>query len=145
KGGIACAAFDCHRHVMMRSRLVEIITATDPAVRDLPLETAITNADLDGLLREAEVLEHFRHQSENLYERVRALFFLYAIHRFHIPRQSGLAGKGTIPFRGYEDLLQRRYPEAIESFLALQREEGPNDSISSALAAAYHGLAFQPL
>src|SRR5205823_139109 len=46
---------------------------------------------------------------------------------------------------GYEDFLQRRFPEAIAAFLEAQQKEGPNDSISSALAAAYHGLAFQTL
>ena len=37
------------------------------------------------LLAECQALDRFRRSSDNLYERVRALFFLYAIHRFHIP------------------------------------------------------------
>ena len=49
-----------------------------------------------------------------------------------------------MPFRGYEHLLQRRFEEAIDSFLE-DAGQGPNDAISSALAAAYHGLAFQTL
>ena len=32
--------------------------------------------------------------SDNLYERVRALFFLYAIHRFHLPRASPARPRG---------------------------------------------------
>ena len=129
----------------MRSRLVQIITSTDAAVRNLSLDAISEELDLQQLLVECDELERFRRESANLYERVRAAFFLYAIHRFHIPRKPGTAAKGTIPFKGYEDLLQRRFPEAISAFLTLQSKEGPNDSISSALAAAYYGLAFQTL
>src|SRR4029434_10691629 len=40
---------------------------------------------------------------------------------------------------------QRRFGEAIDVFLDAQRSDGPSDSLSSALAAAYHRLAFQTL
>ena len=40
---------------------------------------------LDALLAESRELDSFRRSCDNLYERVRALFFLYAIHRFHMP------------------------------------------------------------
>lgn len=129
----------------MRAKLVQIITSPDPAVRSLALEQVCEDQPLEQLLAEAGELEKFRRETSNLYERVRALFFLYAIHRFHLPRKPGVAGSGSIPFKGYEDLLQRRFPEAISTFLKAQEAEGPNDSISSALAAAYHGLAFQTL
>ena len=39
-------------------------------------------------------LEQLRHSSENLYERVRALFFLYAIHRFHLPVSNDAVATG---------------------------------------------------
>ncbi len=129
----------------MAGKLVQIITSLDPAVRNLSLENICGELGLEQLLGEADELEAFRRESNNLYDRVRALFFLYAIHRFHLPSKSGVALKGSIPFAGYTDFLQRRFPEAIALFLKTQREEGPNDSISSALAAAYHGLAFQTL
>src|SRR5208337_419260 len=94
----------------------------------------------------------FRRHGENLYQRVRALFFLYAIHRFHLPAKLESAARFThhvsrslIPFKGYEHLLQRRFEEAIDRFLAIQQAQGPSDAISSALAAAYHRLAFQTL
>ena len=127
------------------SRLIKIITATDPAVRNQSLDAACTKLSFDELLTECAALEIFRRQSENLYERVRALFFLYAIHRFHIPRFAELNRRGLVPFAGYEHLLQRRFEEAVHDFLALQQREGPSDAISSALAAAYHRLAFQTL
>jgi hypothetical protein len=129
----------------MGSTLVQIITSAQPAIRNLSLDSICHELSLEPLLAEAEELESFRRKSENLYERVRALFFLYAIHRFHLPRKAGVAPKGMIPFKGYEDLLQRRFPEAIAAFLQSQKDDGPNDSISSALAAAYHGLGFQTL
>jgi len=65
--------------------LISIITATDPALRNQPLETACGELSLDALLQECAGLDAFRRRSENLYERVRALLFLYAIHRFHLP------------------------------------------------------------
>ena len=129
----------------MRSKLVQIITAQDPAIRNLSLDAISEELDLDQLLSETVELDKFRRESTNLYERVRASFFLYAIHRFHLPRKPGASLKGNIPFRGYEDLLQRRFPEAIAEFLRTQSQEGPNDSISSALAQAYYGLGFQTL
>jgi hypothetical protein len=176
--------------------LMSIITASDPALRDQALEAACAGLSLDELLGQCAALDAFRRRSDNLYERVRALFFLYAIHRFHLPdrllggtgagqplgvppsgggtsdwpvllgqdaqapgnrlkaeiRAGGGAagapsrqGRSLIPFAGYEHLLRRRFEEAIDHFLAVQQAEGPSDAISSALAAAYHRLAFQTL
>ncbi len=132
----------------MSSRLIAIITAGDPEVRNSSLDAFCRNASLTELLDECAALEAFRRTSDNLYERVRALFFLYAIHRFHLPDKLGF-GKpvrsALIPYDGYMHLLQRRFEEAIECFLARQTLEGPTDAISSALAEAYHRLGFQTL
>ncbi len=133
------------------SRLVPLITSPDPGVRDQSLEALCAGLLLPDLLGECASLDAFRRQSENLYERVRALFFLHAIHRYELPprlAKSGVLpapGTGLVPFAGYEHFLHRRFEEAIEAFLAVQRAEGPSDGISSALAAAYHRLAFQTL
>lgn len=132
----------------MPSTLTTIITSSDPAVRDSSLDAFCRSATLDALLRECDDLERFRRTSENLYERVRALFFLSAIHRFHIPDKlsaPGGGGGGAVPFEGHEHLLNRRFEEAIDAFLAVQRAGGSGDAISSALAAAYHALGFQTL
>jgi len=143
----------------MSSRLIDIITARDPEVRNRSLDAFCRAASLAELLDECAALEAFRRASDNLYERVRALFFLYAIHRFHIPPLlsppeggrpeispplGGTKG-GLIPYDGYTHLLQRRFEEAIDCFLALQTADGPTDAISSALAEAYHRLGFQTL
>jgi hypothetical protein len=125
--------------------LTGIITATDPAVRNRSLDAFCRAATADDLLRECADLDRFRRTSDNLYERVRALFFLYAIHRFHLPFRPGFGSPARIPFHGYQHLLDRRFEEAIEVFLAAQSENGPSAAISSALAAAYHGLGFQTL
>jgi hypothetical protein len=127
------------------TRLTGIITATDPALRDSALEAICRTATAPELLAECADLEAFRHRSANLYERVRACFFLYAIHRFHLPAKPGFPGKGQIPYEGYVHLLERRFEEAISTFLRAQAEHGPSDGLSSALAGAYHRLAFQTL
>ncbi|MBN1886665.1 MAG: hypothetical protein JW850_01690, partial [Thermoflexales bacterium] len=127
------------------SELVTIISASDPGLRDRSLDAWCRAAGLTELAAECEALERFRRESDNLYEKVRALFFLYAIHRFHMPLKPGVKSRGAIPFEGYQNLLNRRFEEAIDTFLKAQRRDGLNDSISSALAAAYHSLGFQTL
>jgi hypothetical protein len=129
----------------MTGQLRAIITADDPAVRDRSLDGVCRGASVEALLTECADLDEFRRGCENLYQRVRALFFLYALHRFELPRRPELPRGGRIPFAGYEQLLRRRFGEAIDAFLAAQRADGPGDALSSALAAAYHQLAFQTL
>jgi hypothetical protein len=127
------------------SQLLAIITAADPALRNQPLAAFGRSAASATLLAEAAVLDKFRRESDNLYQRVRALFFLYAIHRFQLLDKPGIGKRGMIPYDGYVHLLNRRFEEAIEIFLAEQEASGANEAISSALAAAYHNLGFQTL
>src|ERR1043166_2382641 len=133
-------------------RLARIITSDDPAVRNQSLESACAHLSREDLLSQCAELDAFRRRSDNLYERVRALFFLYAIHRFHLPASLSESMPGgarafpsLVPFQGYEHLLQRRFEEAIDHFLAVQEAEGPGDAICSALAATYYRLGFQTL
>ncbi|NDC62577.1 MAG: hypothetical protein EBZ59_00995, partial [Planctomycetia bacterium] len=104
------------------SRLVAIIAADDPALRDRSIDEACAGTTSVDLLAEGEALEAFRRASGNLYHRVRALFFLAAIHRYHLPRAiaaergTAAADRGAlIPHAGYEHLLERRFEEAIEA------------------------------
>lgn len=127
------------------SHLTNIITATEPALRDQSLDAFARSASLRELLTECAALDAFRRHSDNLYERVRALLFLHAIHRFHLPDKPELSQRGLVPFAGYEHLLNRRFEQAVSTFLKAQDAAGPNDAISSALAQAYHALAFQTL
>ena len=112
-------------------RLIQIITSMDAEVRDRSLDAFCRSASLPELLAECASLEAFRRTSDNLYERVRALFFLYAIHRFHIPQKLPPSGTlrssgrmGLIPYDGYTHLLQRRFEEAIDIFLGVQQGQG---------------------
>jgi hypothetical protein len=127
------------------SELIRIITAADSSVRDRSLDAFCRAASLAGLLAECEALDGFRRETANLYERVRALLFLYAIYRFHLPLKEGAAPGGRIPFAGHEALLRRRFEEAVDAFLQAQREQGANGALFSALAGAYHRLGFQTL
>ena len=127
------------------SQLINIITATDQAIKNKSLDDFCRNASLATLLDEAHKLEQYRKEETNLYNRVRALFFLYAIHRFYIPVYYQVGKEGLIPYEAFEHILKRRFEEAIHIFLAIQAEHGVNEGISSGLAEAYHELAFQTL
>ncbi|MCA9107803.1 MAG: hypothetical protein KDA83_20495, partial [Planctomycetales bacterium] len=127
------------------SKLVEVILSEDPATRNTSLESLCAGLGLAELLAEAQELDRFRRRSENLYHRVRALFFLSALHRFVIPQHVGPSDDGRIPFEGHHHLLERRFSESIEDFLDELRGQGPSEAICSALAFAYHQLAFQTL
>lgn len=127
------------------SSLVAIITASDPFVRDQSLDAFCRGSSLEQLLEECQRLESFRKRADNLYQRVRALFFLYAIHRFHLPAKLGCSRGTLVPFEGFSHLLQRRFEEAIQTFVAAQANGGPSEGLSSALSAAYHDLGFQTL
>jgi hypothetical protein len=125
--------------------LTDLITSPDETIRNRSLDSACAGLDLESLLAEAAALDTFRRTSDNLYQRVRALLFLHAIHRFHLPKLLAARKPGAIPFKGYSNLLERRFEEAIDIFLKQQRDCGPSDAISSALASAYQKLAFQTL
>ena len=127
------------------SRLTEVITARDTPQRHRSLDALCAGLTLADLLRESEALDRFRRSNDNLYQRARALFFLYAIHRFHLPARLPAASRTLISFAGYRKLLKRRFEEAIDTFLAAQAETGPSAAISSALAAGYRSLGFQTL
>jgi len=127
------------------STLTEIITSTDPAVKNRSIDDFCKDASLGQLLDEARELEGYRKSESNLYNKVRALFFLYAIHRFYIPLHPEIGTEGLIPYEAFAHLLKRRFEEAIDLLLRVQAQNGANEGISSSLADAYHQLAFQTL
>ena len=65
--------------------LVDLITSADPLIRHRPLEREVEGQSRAALELEAAALDAFRRSAPNLYERVRACFFLYALYRFHLP------------------------------------------------------------
>jgi hypothetical protein len=129
----------------MSSPLIDIITSPDSKIRNQSLDALCARWSAADLIQACEELEAFRRRSNNLYERVRALFFLYAIHRYHLPGKLPASRDGIIPFKGFEHLLQRRFEEALDQFLCAQKRWGCSDAISSALAAVYQRIGFQTL
>ena len=127
------------------STLINIICSSDPSIKNRSLDEFCNQASLGELLTATRELELYRKEETNLYNRVRALFFLYAIHRFYIPVKGKIGTEGIIPFEAYEHILNRRFEEAITLFLTVQDSKGANEGISSGLADAYHQLAFQTL
>ncbi|MEO1615226.1 MAG: UTP--glucose-1-phosphate uridylyltransferase [Planctomycetota bacterium] len=133
--------------------LLDIIRSSDDAVRHQSLESIASGLDAAALLGHASQLDAYRRDESNLYARVRALFFLSAIYRVHVPTALETQSRsdpssevgGLIPHEGYDHLLARRFTEAIDVFLQHQTKHGVSDAISSALAQAYHQLGFQTL
>ncbi len=127
------------------SRFVDVIVSGDDAVRNRSLDSLCADASLEELLADCRELDHFRRRSDNLYHRVRALFFLAAIYRYHVPQCLPTDNTGFLPFEGYEHLLGRRFQEAIDAFRSQQQRDGASVTTASGLAEAYHQLAFQTL
>ena len=129
----------------MGSALIDTIVAGDSSLRDRTIESLVAGMSLDDLLAACVQLEEFRRSTRSLYEQVRATMFLHAIYRYHIQESPSLPGTGSIPFEGFQDLMERRFEPAVTRFLAAQRKEGPNSALASALAQAYGQLAYQTL
>jgi hypothetical protein len=129
----------------MDNELIRTITSSEPQVRDRALDAFCRQASLEQLLQSCHQLDRLRRTSDNLYQRVRALFFLSAIYRYHLPEKLPPGSFSLVPYEGYTYLLSRRFDEAIDEFLGAARRDGPNETIASALAAAYHQLGFQTL
>lgn len=129
------------------SRLVGIITAADPATRDRSVDEACRGAGTSVLLTESAALDAYRRDCPNLYQRVRGLFFLASIHRYHLPAslEDSAATAGLIPASAVHHLLGRRFEEAIDVLLARQQADGPSAALSSALSSAYRELGLQTL
>jgi hypothetical protein len=71
--------------IVLAHPLIDFITSPEPSSRNQPLEVWAKPATLGELLEACTALDRFRRDAQNLYERVRALFFLSALHRFHLP------------------------------------------------------------
>lgn len=125
--------------------LIEIIRSEDAAIRDQSVDTWADSRTFAELQQAVTDLEAYRHEESNLYHRVRALFFLHTLYRYHLPQRVELPAAGQVPYRAFQQLLDRRFEEAIATLYKAQAATGPNDTLGSALAAAYHALAFQTL
>lgn len=125
--------------------LIRTITSADPAERNRSLDAICRSMSRSELLAACDELESFRQSAQNLYDRVRACLFLYAAYRFFLQEEFPENSAGPIPPTGYEDLLARRFELAIGQFRGAATKPEPNATLISALAEAYHHLAFQYL
>ncbi len=121
---------------------IEAITGTN---RDRDFLSLCADWTAEELRAFATGLEAFRRGADNLYERVRASLFLYALHRFVLVDSGALSATGRVPFEAHSAMLDRRFEDALAQLRAAEQAHGPNDALSSAFADAYHGLAFQTL
>jgi len=76
---------------MNRPNLIHVITSEQAEVRDQSLLGLLERATVADLLHHANELDAFRRTSTNLYQQVRALFFLYSIYRYVLPKPSSSA------------------------------------------------------
>jgi hypothetical protein len=124
---------------------IETITSADTATRNrsfFEISRQLSARELLGQLRE---LDNFRKATPNLYDKVRAILFLYAGFRFFLMEAPEVPATGKISYAGFEDLLARRFEHAIATFLKELDAKGPNATLFSALAESYHHLSFQIL
>ena len=101
----------------MSLRATDIIEAEAPETRDLAIARWCAGRSTAELLRACGELELYRRRQTNLYCRVRALFFLAAIHRYHLPARPDFPRTGRVPYAGFSRVLERRFEEAITGFL----------------------------
>ena len=127
------------------SRLLTIISSGEAEVRDAALAEVCAGLTMDELMKECIALDQFRRDNGNLYARVRALSFLSAIHRFHLPRLLPAMQTGRIPAEGIDHLHRRRFAEAVDAFHLAVAEQGASGALCSALAQGYRELAFEAL
>ena len=105
---------------------IETITSTDAAKRNrsfFEISSRLSPKELLAALRE---LDSFRKSTSNLYDKVRAILFLYAGFRFFLMEAKETPAVGKISYAGFEDLLARRFEQAIAAFLQ-ELEEGVGD------------------
>lgn len=124
---------------------IDTITSTESAKRNrsfFELSKGLSSKQLFAALLE---LDTFRKSTTNLYDKVRAILFLYAGFRFFLMESPETPSAGKISYAGFEDLLARRFEHGISTFLKELELNGPNATLFSALAESYHHLSFQIL
>ena len=113
---------------------IETITSNDPSLRDRSFFGMSRGMDPSTLQKALRELDTFRKSTTSLYDKVRAIQFLYAGYRFFLLDSRETPSTGKIPYAGFDDLLARRFEQAIETFLHELDQHGPNANLFSALA-----------
>ncbi len=135
-----------------RSPFIETLLGESPEVFDRPVEALCAGRSHAELLEDCAALEAFWRQTDNLYLRVRALVFLYHLHRFVLGGETGggdaMDGVGRpcpIPHEAHRALQLRNFAEAIDLLLRHGHAARLNLTLASGLATAYRELALQNL
>ncbi|MDW3647950.1 MAG: UTP--glucose-1-phosphate uridylyltransferase [Bacteroidia bacterium] len=124
---------------------IETISSQEQAIRDRSFLDLCEGLSTEDLMSYLDELEAFRKQTDNLYERVRASLFLHSAFRFVLQESDNIPGTGKLPYHGFEDLLDRKFEQAIHTFHKEVEKVGMNAVLASALADAYHHLSFKIL
>src|SRR5919202_1540545 len=95
---------------------IETITATDVDKRNRSFYEISRKLSAKELLIALRELDEFRKSTPNLYDKVRAILFLYAGFRFFLMEAKETPSVGKISYAGFEDLLARRFEHAITTF-----------------------------
>jgi UTP--glucose-1-phosphate uridylyltransferase len=120
------------------------IKSQDPATRDRAFHSLCEGLTLNQIHDYLTELEHFRKETENLYEKVRASIFLYAGYRFFLLDSRSIRPSGLIPIEGYKNLLERNFERALSIFHE-SADKQSNENLISCLAETYHQNTFQVL
>ncbi len=124
---------------------IETITSTDSQKRNRSFYTLAARFSAKELLTAMQQLEQFRKTTPNLYEKVRAILFLYAGFRYCLMDHKDIPATGHIAYKGFEDMLARRYENANTLFWHELQTTAPNATLLSAMSECYHHLSFQIL
>ncbi|MDP8236366.1 MAG: hypothetical protein P9M08_08280, partial [Candidatus Erginobacter occultus] len=123
--------------------LIETITSDDPEIRDRTAEELLAGRTAEELIRLAGEVDRFLWRSKNLYERVRAALFLFAIYRFFLPA-AGPGRSEPLPAAAGRMLRGRNWTGALRQLRPLLGDDPPEPARSAA-AEAYYRLAFSLL
>ncbi len=127
------------------NQLIETIISNQSEIRDRSFQSLIKDLDDNLLLTWLEELEHFRLEEENLYFKVRSCMFLYAGYNHMVHHPANIAETGYLPYSGYNQLMDRNYEESLQIFRSELEKNGPNATLLSGMAKAYHLLTFKIL
>ncbi|MDY6856860.1 MAG: UTP--glucose-1-phosphate uridylyltransferase [Thermodesulfobacteriota bacterium] len=127
------------------SQLIEAIVSENETLRNRSINSLLQNARKDDLLQYAAELNEFRTSSENLYHKVRASMYLFALYRFYLQENNKIPSDGKIPFPGVQASFNRDFEQAIHIYLYEAAKHGFTGGICSALADSYYHLAFDYL
>ena len=125
--------------------IIETITSLSPEIRNRTMEDLFESLGKKDLLDTVYHLDEFRRKTRNLYYRVRASLFLFAIHRFYLIGKGHLKALGKIPYSGIKHALKRNFEKAIDVYLSQANKYGFDEALCSSLGDAYHKLAFSYL